>query len=57
MVLKRRDADRSTPIRQSGRRTGEARQDSLHFHTVTTSRYFDEGNGNSAFPEPERWIY
>ncbi len=36
------------PIRQSDRRMG-GRQDSLHFYAVTTSRYFEEGNGNSAF--------
>jgi len=32
----------------------EGRQDSLHFCAVTTSRYFDEGNGNPAFSEPGR---
>ena len=26
----------------------------IHFYTVTTSRYFDEGNGNWAFSEPGR---
>ncbi len=47
MVLKRRYAGRSTPIRQSGRRMGKGGRIRFHFCAVTTSRYF-EGNGNSA---------